>query len=449
MDNALPVLFQKIEELLERKELAGVASLFAEAHPGDVAEVIDFADEEDKCDLFLTLSKEMRPEVLSRVDDTTLTVLLARLSDQEISRAVDELPTDDAADIVGQLADEDADRVMALLEEEDQESIQKLLEYPEESAGGIMESEYVAVSEHVTVEEAVNALRERAEEVEQVQHVYVVDDGGRLTGILPLWRVAISRPGASVDRFVERDVISVPVDMDQEEVAGVARRYDLLEVPVIDDTGILVGRITLDDVLEVMEEEATEDISRMAGTAEEEIGQTSVFRISLIRLPWLMIGLLGGVGSALMISRFEGQLEAKIALAFFVPVIMAMGGNVGIQCSSIVVRSLALDEIEAHRMGRRLLREFLIAALNGVILATILGFVALLWKGEADLGIIVGISMFASILVAATAGTVFPMAFMRLGYDPALATGPFVTTSNDLLNLLIYFLVAALLIGRM
>ena len=448
MDNGLPTLAQKIDELLEEGAEREVAALIAEEHPADLAEIINDTDDESKGRIFLLLPEEKRPDVLSNVDDTTLTVLLARLSDKEISHAVDELPTDEAADLVGQLDEDDAERVIALLEEEDQESLQKLLEYPEESAGGIMEGEFVAVLEHATVEEAVEALRERADEVERVHNVYVIDGEGRLTGVLPLWRVAISTPGGSVDRFVEKDIVSVPVEMDQEEVASLVKRYDLIEIPVVDDGGRLVGRITVDDVLDVVEEEATEDISRMAGTADEEIHETSVFRISFIRLPWLLIGLAGGIGSAFLISRFEGQLNQRLALAFFVPVIMAMGGNVGIQCSSIVVRAIALEEMEAYRVGRRLLREFLVAVMNGLILAALLAGLTLLWKGEADLGVIVGIALLASVLVAAVVGTSVPMLLKRVGIDPAIATGPFITTTNDLLNLFIYFVVATLMLGR-
>ncbi|MFH1681096.1 MAG: magnesium transporter, partial [Candidatus Eisenbacteria bacterium] len=376
MNNRLTDLVRKIEGLLEKGDEEGIRLILGEEHPGDVAEVLGFVgDEEEKCRLFRLTDKETRPEILSHVDDTTLTVLLSRLSDEEISRAVDELPSDDAADIVGQLPEEDANRVLALLEEEDQENLQKLLEYPEESAGGIMQSEHVAVPEHVSVEEAVAALREREEEVERVHNVYVIDGQGRLTGILPLWRVAIAKPGTHLDRLVERDVVSVPAQMDQEEVASIVMRYDLMEVPVVDVAGRLVGRITVDDVLDVVEEEATEDISLMAGTGDEEIHETSAFRISMIRLPWLLIGLCGGVGSAYLMSRFEGELLRILALAFFVPVIMAMGGNVGMQCSSIVVRSIALGEMEAYRIGRRLAREFSIALMNGVILGGLLSLV--------------------------------------------------------------------------
>lgn len=449
MDNALPLLVEKVEELAAIQDWAGVSALLLSAHPGDIAEVIDHLDDEVKCDLFRAVPRESRPDVLSRVDDTSLTVLLAGLSDKEIFRAVDELPTDDAADIVGQLAEEDAGRVMALLEKEDQEHLQRLLMYPEESAGGIMEAEFVALPERATVEEAVTALRERADLVEQLNNVYVVDAEGRLTGILPLWRVAISKPGASVDRLVERDVTSVPADMDQEEVAALVMRYDLLEVPVVDAEGRLIGRITVDDVLDVLEEEATEDISRMAGTADDEIGETSVVRISLIRFPWLLIGLCGGIGSAILMSRFEGRLQEVLALAFFVPVITAMGGNVGIQCSSVVVRALALGELEAYRMGKRLLREFLIAGVNALVLGALLMTVASLWDGRWILGLIVGLSLMTSILWAATTGTLFPMIFRRLGLDPALATGPFVTMSNDLVNLLIYFSIASILLSRL
>jgi magnesium transporter len=282
--------------------------------------------------------------------------------------------------------------------------------------------------------------------VEQVHNVYAVDGEGKLVGILELWRLAISYDQQKVAPLIDRDYRSVPVDMDQEEVAALAMRYDLVEIPVVDAEEKLVGRITFDDVLDVLEEEATEDISRMAGTGEDDFHEDSVMRITWLRFPWLLIGLGGGIGSALLISHFQIQLEKVIALAFFIPVIMAIGGSVGIQCSAVVVRSLALGELGAHRMGKRLAREFMVAILNGLLLASILMVVALIWHGQLRLMLVVGLAMFLSILVAAASGTIVPMLLKRSGFDPALATGPFITTTNDVLNLLIYFTIATLLL---
>lgn len=447
MDRPLPLLAQTIDELLDAEDFDRIARILEEEESGDVAEILNYVAADFKPRFFRFLAPEKGAEVLSRVDDPTLTALLAGLSDEEISFAVDELPSDDAADIMGQLPEEEANRVFALMEEEDQENIQNLLRYPEESAGGIMESEFVAIPGQATAAEAMAALRERSDEVEEVHNVYMVDGEGRLKGILPLWRVAISPPEMVVDRIAEVEIVSAPAGMDQEEVANLARRHDLIEIPVVDETNRLIGRITIDDVLDVLQDEATEDITRMAGTGEEEITETSVFRISLIRLPWLLIGLLGGIASAFLISGFEDQLHKVLALAFFVPVIMAMGGNVGIQCSSIVVRAIALEQMEMYRMGKRVLRELFIASLNGVILALLVGLVAFVWHGSMMLGVIVGTAMLASILVAATVGTVVPMLLHRVGFDPVLATGPFITTSNDVLNLLIYFVIATLLLA--
>jgi magnesium transporter len=335
-----------------------------------------------------------------------------------------------------------------MLEEEDKENLQELLQFDEESAGGIMVGEFVAVPEGVTVGEAIEKLREMAEDVEQVHNVYAVDRRGRLTGILELWRLTISDDRQPVAPLIDRDLHSVPVDMDQEEVAALAKRYDLVEIPVVDVENRLVGRVTIDDLLDVLEEEVTEDISRMAGTGEEDFHEDSVMRITWLRFPWLLIGMAGGIGSALLMSRFAVQLEKVIALAFFVPVIMAMGGSVGIQCSTVVVRSLAIGELEAYRMGRRLLREFLVAFLNAIFLAAILSTVALLWHGDPRLGLVIGLAMFITILLAAASGTLVPMMLKRFGFDPALATGPFITTTNDMINLLIYFAVATLLLAE-
>ncbi len=446
VDRSLSKLTAKVVELIDGGDFDGLDVVFAGEHEGDIAEVLNFVDEEFKAKVFRHVPSDIAPDVLAGVRDSTLTTLLATLSDVEISEAVNELPTDEAVDIIGELPDEDASRVLDMLGEEDKENLQELLKFPEESAGGIMESEFVAVPEGVTVGQAVQELREVAEDVEQVHNVYAVDGEGRLLGILELWRLAISYEQEMVAPLIERDHHSVPVDMDQEEVASFARRYDLVEIPVVDADNKLVGRITIDDVLDVIEEEATEDISRMAGTGEDDFHEESVLRITWLRFPWLLIGLAGGIGSALLMSRFAMQLEKVIALAFFVPVIMAMGGSVGIQCSAVVVRSLALGELEAYRMGKRLAREIMVATLNGLLIAAILTVVALLWRGDPMLGLVIGLAMFLSILLAATTGTVVPMILKRYGFDPALATGPFITTTNDVLNLLIYFTVASLLL---
>lgn len=448
MDRSLSELTRKVLELIDAEDYDGLDAVFADVHEGDIAEVLNIVDEDRKAKVFRHVPADIAPDVLAEVRDSTLTALLATLSDREISEAVIELPSDEAVDIIGELPEEEANRVLDLLEEEDKENLQELMQHDEESAGGIMVGEFVAVPEGVTVGEAIEELREKAEDVEQVHNVYAVDHHGRPVGILELWRLTISDDRQPVAPLIDRDHHSVPVDMDQEEVAALAKRYDLVEIPVVDAAGRLVGRVTIDDLLDVLEEEVTEDISRMAGIGEGDFHEDSVMRITWLRFPWLLIGLAGGIGSALLMSHFAYQLEKVIALAFFVPVIMAMGGNVGIQCSTVVVRSLAIGELEAYRMGRRLLREILVALLNGLCLAAILSTVALLWHGDPRLGMVTGLAMFTSVVLAATSGTLVPMLLKRFGFDPALATGPFITTTNDMINLLIYFTVATLLLAE-
>ncbi len=448
MERSIAELQEKVDSLLAESRFDDLRVLLSEGHPSDLADIVNHIGEGDKAALFRLIPRELSPEVLSRVKDSTLTALLAGLDDEEISSAVDQLRTDDAADIVAQLSEDDANRVMDLMEDEGKESLQTLLTYPEESAGGLMESEFVAVHENVTVGEAVHELRLRARDVEQVRNVYAIDREGRLVGILELWRLTISPDDHRVEPLIDREFYSVPVDMDQEQVASLAMRYDLVEVPVVDAAGILVGRITLDDVLDVVEEEATEDLTRMAGTTEDDVHEDSVLRVTWLRLPWLLIGLGGGIGSALLMGRFEAQLSQVIALAFFVPVIMAMGGSVGIQCSTVVVRAIALGELDPKRVGERVAREFFVSLIMALILSLLLAAVAFVLEGSWGLCLILGIALFLSILVAASAGTMIPIVLRRMGFDPALATGPFITTTNDVLNLLIYFVVAAKLIGR-
>ena len=243
------------------------------------------------------------------------------------------------------------------------------------------------------------------------------------------------------------DVISVPVHMDQEEVAEVARKYDLPAVPVVDEENKLVGRITIDDIIDVITEEASEDISYMAGTDDEELQEDSSVKIAYIRLPWLIVGMVGEIIAAIVMSHFQTTLENIIALAFFVPVIIALGGNTGIQSTSIIVRGLATGEIDIFNTGKRILKELKIGLLNGVVCGVLIYFVASIWQGDPKLGIVIGLAMVSVVLIASTVGAIVPLFLKKLNIDPAIATGPFVTTSNDILGLLIYLGLAKLMMG--
>lgn len=436
-------VFETIREAAAAGDEARLGTLLRDMHPADVAEVLHALDTDERRAALRALRSSV-PAVLPEVDRELQGELLDLLEDEEVTWLAGELPSDEAADALGALPQERMRRILGQLPEAEGARLRRLLKFPEDTAGGIMATEVVAVREDALAAEAIEVLRERADEVEGYQQIYVVDGGGRLVGTLSLGRLLLAKPGMPVSQIMDREVISVPTDMDQEEVAALVRKYDLVAVPAVDSLGRLVGSISVDDVVDVIQEEASEDVARMAGTTDAEIGEESVVRVSRIRLPWLVIGLFGGCVSALLMSRFEHSLNTVLALAFFVPVITAMGGNVGMQSSAIVVRSLALGEFSLVQVRRRLAREAAIAIVNGIVCGGLLSLIAIAWRKDVGLGVVVGVSMATSMLVAAMTGTFFPILLKRLRIDPALASGPFVTISNDILNLLVYFSVAHL-----
>lgn len=423
--------------LADAGELQKLRTILVSSHPADLADVIRFLKEPQRSTIFGLLDDEKASEVLTRLDEVTREQVLKEISHDRLTALVDEMDSDDATDIVSELPPEVADHVLERIDVEDSAEVKELLRHEEDTAGGIMQLEYIAVRADETVDEAIREIRSRAEEVEEVYNVYVTDDEGRLAGILPLKQLVLARPGTRVAEIMDRNVISVKADMDQEEVAQIVRKYDLVAVPVVDESGRLLGRITVDDVIDVIQEEAAEDISRLAGITEEEPHEMSTLRISRARLPWLVTGIIGELFNAFLMSHFEASLQQMIALAFFVPVIIATGGNIGIQSSAIVVRGLATGEIDLRQMGSRLVRELRVAVVNGLVCGAFLFAVVAVWR-DTMVASIIGVSLLLVILVAATVGATIPLMLKRINIDPALATGPFITTSNDLIGLLIY-----------
>jgi len=446
MEENLEKLVTELDGLIERNEPQSVLKLVEEHHPVEIAEMLDHLPEDKKRYLFDLLSPEMAADVLQEVSDLSRDQLLASIRIPRLGKIIDRTASDDAADIIGELSTEQAEKVLDQILPERAVELRQLLRYDEESAGGIMSKQYVSVPQDATVQEAIERIRASHEKVEFVYYLYVTDRRGALVGYVSLAQLVLSRPEQKVSEVMESDVVSVPTDMDQEEVAALVEKYDLAAIPVVDRTGRLVGRITVDDVVDVIVDEASEDISKMAGTTDEEIRHDSALRIASIRLPWIVISLIGGILSGTIISHFRSTLGSLLALAFFIPVITAMGGNIGIQSSAIVVRGLATGEVGLFDIARRLLREARIGLLMGLMCGGIVGLVAFLWQGNALLGVIVGSAMLSAITVAATMGALVPLVFKKLNIDPAIATGPFVTMSNDIVGLFIYFGLAFVLL---
>jgi magnesium transporter len=373
--------------------------------------------------------------------------LIATWDERRLAGLVREMNSDDAADFVSELPPDLAATILKQIAPEESADVRKLLAHEEDTAGGIMALELVAMVQDSTVAEAINEIRKKADEIDTINHVYVVDNNRRLLGTVHLKQLILAEPYTRLSEIMSRDVISVQVGTDQEEVAKLARKYDLLSVPVVDAQSRLVGRITYDDIVDVMEEEAAEDISHMAGIAShgDIRDSSSVLRTARIRLPWLVIGLFGGIVAAWILSFFENKLEQNIVvLMFFVPVVMAMGGNAGIQSSTIVVYGLATGSIGLGDMVQRLLREMRVAFLNGFLCGLLLLLIVTVVWNQPHYGILVGVSLLIVMFVAALVGASIPLLLKRYNVDPAIATGPFITISNDILGLFIYMAISTM-----
>ena len=370
-----------------REEPQTLLQILEGIEAADLADAARHLSEEEIVDLLKILPESFRADVILELEDVDREDVLERLSPQEIADVVEEMESDDAADVVSELEEEKAVEVVDLLEEEDRQEITQLLAYPEDSAGGIMQLEVVSVHEDRTVQRAIEKIRLAYGEVkEEFYFVFVVDTAGKLVGRIPLPRLILAAPDQKVSSVMDEDVQSVPADLDQEEVALLIRKYDLPAVPVVDPSGVLLGRITVDDVVDVIHEEAEEDYSRLAGTDEGEFHEDSVYRKAALRLPWLITGLLGGILSAVVLSRFETSLQAMITLSFFVPVIMAMGGNVAIQSSAVMIRGLATGEISTKESVARLGREVGVSIITGIVCAVLIFLAAWAWWGGPAAG---------------------------------------------------------------
>jgi magnesium transporter len=433
-------LIEDVRRFIKEQDKTSLGKLIDDMRPADVADLVEHLDHEERLYIVELLMPEDAGEVLLEMEPPVQERILDSLDADAISKIVQELDSDDAADLVGDLPAERVKEIIDSVETEVREDLRKLLPYPEDTAGGLMALEYVAVNANATVREAVEMLREKREEVEDLYSIFVVDDFQRLAGLVSLKDLVLEPPERKIKEIMNPEIISVNVYTDQEQVAQLFRKYDLVSVPVVDEHHHLVGRITHDDILDVIEEEADEDMSLMAGVMHQEIAEESPMRISRARLPWLVLGLFGGILAAIVINQFEDSLQKVIALTFFFPVIMAMGGNTGTQAATVAVRGLATGDISFMHLGRRIAVEMKVAFFNGLVCALILGVVVSIWVSDLRLGGVVAFSLILIIMYSALVGAAVPIVLRRLNIDPALASGPFVTTSNDIISLLIYLL---------
>ena len=432
------------------KELAGtdplpLQSSLEKLHAADIADTLARLTDEEREKLFHLLDEKTAAEVLDDLDSATQAEIIEDLGLAELADIVGAMPLDEAADILGELEEDELLSVLEKLESDDSQEVKQLLTYGEETAGGIMTPEFFAVSPHETAAQVTDQLRQEALQ-DEIFYVYVIDTGNHLLGTVPLRRLVTAPKNQPVQELMRSDVVTVPADMDQEDAARLAVKYDLLALPVVDSEGRVLGRITVDDLMEVLEEEASEDILTLAGTGEEALENRSVLSLAKVRIPWLLLCLAGSVLSAMVLERFNATLSQAMALAFFIPAIMAMGGNSGIQTSTIVVRGLGTGAIRPKQLPGILVREMRVVAVIGILCGLLVSVAAQLLTGTWIFGVIVGLSLASAMAVAVAGGVLWPMLCNSLGIDPAIAAGPFITTTNDITGLLIYFLIASALL---
>ncbi len=448
LSRRLQVLQSTIERFLRKNAHVRLRRLVNRAHPADLAVVFRFLDEDEQDRLFMMRDNlEERADLLSHLDDTIAARIAEDLSVDELASLIGEMDPDDAADLLDNLSDERKERILPLLESEDREGIHEILKYAEDSAGGIMTTDIVTVHEESSVDEVVKTVQGLGDEMEMVIYLYAVTEEERLSGVVSLREVVQAPKGTMIRDLMEQDVIKAGADQDQEEVAKMIARYDLLAVPVVDEENRPLGIVTVDDVIDVIREEATEDMLKMSGTDGELLEDYSLWRNIRSRLPWLAASLIGGVLVMKMIGHFEASLEKVLPLAAFIPVVIGMAGNIGTQSATIIVRGLATGRINSTKWVRTVTTEGMTGFFLGAFYGVLLGAVAWYQYGTVSfIGLVVGSALCAAMLLAAAVGAVVPLMFDRLHVDPALATGPFVTTSVDVMGIFVYFTIATMLI---
>ena len=441
-------LIHELEQLIQSKDDQQLEVLLNDLHHADIAEILDELDFDEATYIFKVLDSEKTAEILLELEDDLREKILSRLSPKEIAEELDELETNDAADIIAELSQSKKQEVISELQDvEHAKDIVDLLRYDEDTAGGIMHKELVKVNENWDVFTCIKQMRIQAENISRVHSIYVVDDEDRLKGRLSLKDLLTTSAKTPISEVYIKKLNSVKVDAEDVDVARIMQKYDLEAIPVIDELGRLVGRITIDDIVDVIKDEADEDYQLAAGISQDVEADDSILELTKARLPWLVLALLGGFVSVKVLGLFGGAMTNHGNLFFFTPLIAAMAGNVGVQSSAIIVQGLANDTLSGS-LFNRLIKEVSLSLLNGVILATILFLGShFLLDVEIIIGIIVTIALISVIIIASLIGTFVPLLLDKFGIDPALATGPFITTSNDICGILIYFSIARLILG--
>jgi magnesium transporter len=442
-------LIEKVSKLISKRKNSEIKKILDGFHYADIAEIIDELDESQRIYLIKLIDSDKTSDVLTELDEDVREKILKTLSPKEIAGEIKEMDSDDAADILDELTDERKEKVISLIKDDSiTENIRELLSYDEDSAGGLMAKELISVYESWSVSTCLREIRKQAENITRVHSIYVLNLKNELIGRLSLKDLITSPSKSRIKEIYIPKVDYVHVDDSGEEVAKIMSKYDLEAIPVIDDQKQLQGRITIDDIVDFIKDEAEEDYLLAAGISNDVEADDSIFELTKARLPWLILGLFGGLGSVFILESYESIMSTPSlrALFFYTPLIAAMAGNVGVQSSAIVVQGLANDVIKDSLINR-LFKEISLTILNGIILGGLIILFGLIIEQPIDMSITISISMIFVIIVAALIGTSVPIILNRFGIDPAIATGPFITTGNDIIGILLFFYIAKIILG--
>ena len=442
-------LIEKVSQLISKRKNSEIKKIVDGFHYADLAEIIDELDENQRIYLIKLIDSDKTSDILTELDEDVREKILKTLSPKEIAGEIKEMDSDDAADILDELTDERKEKVISLIKDDNiTENIRELLSYDEDSAGGLMAKELISVYENWSVLKCLREIRKQAENITRVHSIYVLNRKNELIGRLSLKDLITSPSKSKIKQIYIPKVDFVHVDDSGEEVAKIMSKYDLEAIPVVDDQKQLQGRITIDDVVDLIKDEAEEDYLLAAGISNDVEADDSIFELTKARLPWLILGLFGGLGSVFILESYESIMSTKSlrALFFYTPLIAAMAGNVGVQTSAIVVQGLANDVIKDSLISR-LFKEISLTILNGIILGGLIILFGLIIEQPINMSITISVSMILVIIVAALIGTSVPIILNRLGIDPAIATGPFITTGNDIIGILLFFYIAKIILG--
>ena len=444
-----PEYLKDISEIIEEKNEAKIKELLKDLHPADIAEICQELSIEEAEFIYNLLKPEIAAEVLMELEEEDRQKLLKHVSNEEIAhQVIEQLDTDDAVDLIREMDEEDQEEILAHIDDVEQAGdIVDLLKYDEDTAGGLMGTEMVIVNENWSMPECLKEMRKQAEEMDEIYYVYVVDDDHKLKGVFPLKKIITHQSVAKIKHVMKREPISLHTDTPIDEVAQAFEKYNLVAMPVVDSIGRLVGRITVDDIMDEVREQSEREYQLASGISQDVEVDDSVFTQTRARLPWLIIGIFGGLLNSIMLGSFEDGFAVNPAIALFIPLIAGTAGNVGVQSSAIIVQGLANGSLDLRNAGTQILKELGVSLINASIIALITFGFNIFMGISGDLTIAVSLSLFAVVIFASIFGTLVPITLERMKVDPAIATGPFITTTNDIVGLLIYMLCCTMMVA--